>query len=238
MMRNWQYSVTFLSFILLSFHACAVSDEDMAEFLGKDILYSSPFERGDKAVVLHSDEIRLSDNFIDDGFIVVNQKDYPIDQLFVKNSNGRYENLAFVLNYDGVANTYFIRYYDKERLALKDEVERLKHEAENCIGTYAGGGLESVAEETEQYGQCLDNVFYRSIDLFYSRSYEHMVADYEKISELWKKLYFDMANPDNCYGKCGTVAQMQAYGRVIDAKKNFILDLLNTPQLKEDAENH
>lgn len=123
MMRNWRYNVTFLSFILLSFNAQAVSEVDVKAFRGKEIIYSSPFDSGDKAVVLYGDEIRLSDNFIDDGLIVVNQKEYPIDQLFVKSANGRYENLASVLNYDGIANTYFIRYYDKERLALKDEVE-------------------------------------------------------------------------------------------------------------------
>jgi len=106
------------------------------------------------------------------------------------------------------------------------------------VGDYAAGGSESVAAEAEQYGQCLDNVFYRSINLFYSRSYEQMVADYGKLSELWTRFYFNMANPDNCYGKCGTVAQMQAYGKVVEAKKNFVLELLNTPQLVDDTENH
>jgi len=228
---SWLYRVGSFCLILNSFNAVAFSEADINALKGVDILYSSPFENGNKATKLNSENIHLSPDFIDDGNIIIEQKAYPIDQLFIKNTDGKYENLAYLLDYNGIANTYRIRYYDTTRLAIKDELERLKQQTLNCVSDYTGSGLETIADETAHFNICLDNIFYRVINLFYTQSEEQLIKNYKEQSDILKNLYFDLANPDNCYGRCGTIAQMRAYGQIIEAKQQFILNLLNNPLL-------
>lgn len=231
MKKSWLYGLSVLCFFYGAENTQAVSINDISFLKGKEIIFSSPYEDADKAIHLNTDDISLSESFYDDGEIIFNQKAYPIDQLFVRNNEGQYENLASVLKYDGIATTYFIRYYDKDRLALSDEIHKLKQQAKNCVGIYEKGGTEAIAEQAQKFGHCLDEVFYRSVHLFYSQSEESMIKDYQEQCTLWTRFYFAIENPDNCYGKCGTVAQMRAYGKVVEAKQKFILDLLNNQSL-------
>lgn len=226
MQKKLCYFIVLLLLAVFS-NAGAVSETDITFLQGKDVIYSSPFEDGSKAIKLKVDDVKLSTDFDDDGQLVINQKAYPIDQIFVQKEEGKYENLAYLLNYNGIASTYFIRYYDKERLRVDDEIVHLKQRAKDCVGVYNGGGSDSVGREAAQYGKCLDDVFYRVVDLFYTQSKERMLKNYEEQSSLWKRTYFDMIGMDYCYGRCGTTEQMQAYGRIVEAKQKFILDLLD-----------
>ena len=223
MKRCWLYGISFLSLTLNAFSAFAISQTDIDALKGRDILYSSPFEDGNKAIKLNSDNIQFSENFIDDGQLIIQQRTYPIDQLFIKNSEDKYENLAYLLNYDGIAHTYFIHYYDETRLAVKDEVAQLRQQTKDCIRDYVGAGVTAIADETMHHNLCLDNIFYRVANLFYEQSKELLIKDYKELSALWTRIYFNLSQPDNCYGKCGTIAQMQAYDKILNAKQQLIL---------------
>ena len=117
MRKSWLYRISFLCLILNFSQVFAFSEDSISNLKGKDFIYSSPFEDGNKATKFKAENISLSTNFIDDGKLIINQHAYPIDQLFIKNDTEQYENLAYLLNYNGIATTLFIRYYDKERLS-------------------------------------------------------------------------------------------------------------------------
>lgn len=234
MRKRWLYRISFLCLILNFPQAFALSEDDISNLKGKDFIYSSPFEDGNKATKFKAENISLSTNFIDDGKLIINQHTYPIDQLFIKNNTGQYENLAYLLNYNGITTTLFIRYYDKERLSIKNEIAKLKEQTNNCINIYNGSGSNIIAKEANQQEKCLDKIFHRIVHLFYTKSEQQLLKDYNEQSALWTKLYFNAINPDNCINGCGTITQMQAYNKVAEAKQTFILDFLKTFELSID----
>lgn len=227
-MKNSWFIVWFLLGFSVYFpNSFAQELKNLNSLNGQDVLYSSPYLSGAEAEVIKVHNIQQSDDFFDSGHVLVNGESYPIDQLFVKNSDGLYENLAYLFNYDGVGQTFFIRYYDKERLSIKDEILNSKQKVAACVTDYKGSGVESVKRESEAFTKCLDEVFYHIVQLFYANSSESMIQSYQGAADNLEVFYENSASPDFCYGKCGTISQMKAFDNVVKAKRQFILDVLD-----------
>lgn len=223
-MKSWFYGVFML---FLSLTARAQHIEGISFLKGKDIIWSSPYKKASDAKVISVNKITKGENFYDNGDIIINNSEYPIDQLFVKNKNGRYENLLSLMGENIVSGTFFIRYYDENLLAINDEITKIRSDVEKCIGNFNSGGIEGVEKEASDYEKCLDDIYYRCVDVFYANSRNELLKNYTKISEAIKDNYLLSSNPDYCYGKCGSISIMKSYNKVLEMKKKIVLDLLN-----------
>lgn len=233
-MRSWLYGV-FVSVIFISVNARADGIDNITQLKGQDIIWSSPYRSGKEAQLIKVNRIDLGADFVDDGGIIVNGKTYPIDQLFIE-KDGKYENLAHLLSYNGVGNTFFVRYYDKDRLSIHQELQKLKSVTASCLGEYNEGGIEGVKKEASQYEACLDAVFERIVGLFYVQSGFGVRQNYEALSAGLKGFYADISNPDYCYGKCGTITQMRMYDKILKRKRDFIFDMLDEIDIQNNDE--
>lgn len=224
MMKSWFYGVLVL---LLSFslNLRAQQIDDISSLIGNEIVWSSPYKKASEAEVILVKEITKGENFLDNGEVIVNNIVYPIDQLFVKNRDDRYENLLSLLGENIILGTFFIKYYNEELLAVDDEIVKIKSDVENCIKVFNSDGIVGIEKEALEQEKCLDDIYYRSVDVFYANSKEEMLKNYMKLSLDIKENYLLASNPDYCYGKCGTVGQMKAYMKLLEIKKKIILDL-------------
>lgn len=223
-MKSWFYGV-FMS--LLSFSANAQHIDDISFLKGKEIIWSSPYKKASKAKVILVSEITKGENFYDNGDIIINNSEYPIDQLFIKNTNGRYENLLSIMGEDIILGTFFIKYYDENLLAINDELTKIKYDIENCVKDFDGGGMAGIEKEALEQEKCLDDIYYRCVDVFYANSRDEILENYMKLSDDIKENYFLASNPDYCYGRCGTIQQMKVYKKILSAKKKIVLDLID-----------
>ena len=225
-MKKLVYGI--MSFLLLlgTNETLGAEKSDFNSYVGQKVLYCSPYLSSDEAkeVVVHN--INTSDDFVDDGRLVINGNLYPIDQIFVKNNDGKYENLAKITNYSGIAGTFFVRYCESERLPIKTEIQNLKTQAESCIKDYYGSGSSQIAEESTKYEQCLDDVFYKTINIFYSYNQDVLIKSYADMTAALKNLYYEAAEPDYCYGKCGTMSSMLSMSEVLKIKQEIVLNIL------------
>ncbi len=197
-----------------------VIEERIEEFKNQRVLYSSPYHAGEDAVWIDVHEVELSDDFVDDGMIVLNSEVYPVDQIFIPNKEGRLENLTSVYAYNGVGRTFFLRYYDKERLAVSDEKTKLLTELERCVMPFEEGA--GIFVEGEVQSRCIDEVFGRLVRLFYSYSAEEILADYQAMVRLWFKSSSALSEADFCYGKCGEFAVGSSVGRAVELQEAFV----------------
>jgi len=200
----------------------------VAELAGQRVLYSSPYLRGDEAVEIEVQQAQVSDDFVDDGLIVLNGVEYPLDQIFMQNNEGRLENLASLYAYNGVAGTFLLRYYDKERLAVANEKAKLLADVDRCVQPFEFGGADGVYRESKAQSACIDEVFQRFVKLFYSFSEEEILADYQAMVELWDKSFEALAAADFCYGRCGTAAMMSAAGKAVEMQAAFVHEAIET----------
>ena len=221
-MKSWFYGIFML---LLSLSANAQQIDDISSLRGSEIVWSSPYKKASDAEVILVKEITKGENFLDNGEIIINNRKYPIDQLFVKNDNGRYENLLSLWGENIISGTFFIKYYNEDLLAIDDEIFKIKSDVENCVKDFNSGGIAGIEKEALEQEKCLDDIYYRSVDVFYANSKNEMLKNYIKLSNDIKENYFLVSNPDYCYGKCGTVRQMKVYDRILEIKKKIILDL-------------
>ena len=224
MIKSWFYGVLVL---LLGFSSNlrAKQIDDISSLQGSEIIWSSPYKKASDAEVILVKEITKEENFLDNGDIIINNRKYPIDQLFVKNDNGRYENLLSITGDNIIQGTFFIKYYNEDLLAIDDEIFKIKSDVENCVKDFNSGGIAGIEKEALEQEKCLDDIYYRSVDVFYVNSKNEMLKNYMKLSNDIKENYFLASNPDYCYGKCGTVRQMKVYDRILEIKKKIILDL-------------
>ncbi len=143
--RNMMRIVKYLLVLAVMLMAGGVEAQDkrlaasVDELAGRQVLYSSPYLRGDEAVMIEVKQAQLSDDFVDDGLIVLNGKKYPLDQIFMQNNEGRFENLASLYAYNGAARTFLLRYYDKERLAVAEEKAKMLTDVDRCVQPFEGG---------------------------------------------------------------------------------------------------
>ena len=223
-MKSWFYGIFML---LLSLSANAQQIDDISSLIGSEIVWSSPYKKASDAKVIFVKEITKGKNFYDNGDIIINNRKYPIDQLFVKNDNGRYENLLSITGDNIIQGTFFIKYYNEDLLAVGDEIIKIKSDVENCVKNFNSGGIAGVEKEALEQEKCLDDIYYRCVDVFYANSKEDMSKNYMKLSDDIKENYFLASNPDYCYGKCGTIKQMKVYDRILEIKKKIILNLVD-----------
>lgn len=223
----------FFSVLVINSNARASEIDNITQLKGQDIIWSSPYKSGKEAQHIKVNRIDLGEDFIDDGGIVINDKIYPIDQLFIQ-KDGRYENLARILPYNGVGNTFFMQYYDENRLSVRQELVELKNMTIGCLGDYNQGGIGGIKKEASQYETCLDNVFERVVELFYVQSGSKLRHNYKALSTDLNDFYSNISQPDYCYGKCGMVAQMRIYNKILERKKDFIFDMLNQIEIDDE----
>ena len=84
-----------------------------------------------------------------------------------------------------------------------------------------------ILKKRKYLQKCLDDIYYRCVDVFYANSKEEMLKNYIKLSDDIKENYFLANEPDYCYGKCGTIEQMKVYDRILEIKKKIIVDLVD-----------
>lgn len=221
-MKSWFYGVLVL---LLSLNANAQHIDDISLLKGTEIIWSSPYKKASDAEVILVKEITKGENFCDSGEVIINNRKYPIDQLFVKNDNGRYENLLNLTKDNIIQGTFFIKYYNEDLLAIDDEIVKIKSDVENCAKDFNSGGIAGIEKEALEQEKCLDDIYFRCVDIFYANSKDEILKNYMKLSDEIKESYFLTSNPDYCYGKCGTIEQMKVYDRILEIKKKIILDL-------------
>lgn len=232
MMKSWLYGV-FVSVIFITSCVKANTIDNIAQLNGRDVIWSSPYKSGKEAQRIKVNHINFGEDFFDDGRVVINEKLYPIDQLFIEN-DGKYENLAHILSYNGVGNTFFIRYYDENRLPVHQELLNLKNMATSCLGDYNKGGVEGIKKEALQYEICLDSIFNQIVDLFYAQSGLKLRQNYDALSTALNGFYSNISQPDYCYGKCGTIAQMRVYNKILERKRDFILDMIDQIDISDE----
>lgn len=232
MIKSWLLGV-FIFVAFISSNARAKGIDNITQLKGHDVIWSSPYKSGKEAQLIKVNHIDFGEDFADDGGIVINNKTYPIDQLFIEN-DGRYENLAHILPYNGVGNTFFIRYYDKKRLSVHQELINLKNMTTSCLGNYNRGGIEGIKEEALRYEICLNDVFERVVNLFYVQSGSKLRQKYEALSTNLNEFYSNISQPDYCYGKCGTIAQMRMYNKILERKKDFIFDMIDQIEIDDN----
>lgn len=223
-MKSWFYGIFML---LLSLSANAQQIDDISSLIGSEIVWSSPYKKASDAEVILVKEITKGENFLDNGEVIVNNIVYPIDQLFVKNRDDRYENLLSITGDNIIQGTFFIKYYNEDLLAVGDEIIKIKSDVENCVKDFNSGGITGIEKEALEQEKCLDDIYYRCVDVFYANSKEDMSKNYMKLSDDIKENYFLASNPDYCYGKCGTIEQMKVYDRILEIKKKIILNLVD-----------
>lgn len=223
-MKSWFYGIFML---LLTLSTNAQQIDDISSLRGREIVWSSPYKKASDAKVIFVKEITKGKNFYDNGDIIINNRKYPIDQLFVKNDNGRYENLLSITGDNIIQGTFFIKYYNEDLLAVGDEIIKIKSDVENCVKDFNSGGIAGIEKEALEQEKCLDDIYYRCVDVFYANSKEEMLENYIKLSEDIKENYFLVSNPDYCYEKCGTIEQMKVYDRILEIKKKIILNLVD-----------
>lgn len=226
MKKSWFYRILLLFLCLCQF-AHAQNVNDLSTLKGNRLIYSSPYRDGNDINYLDVNHIALSPDFIDDGNLIINGKPYPIDQLFMKNKNDKYENLASIFNYNGIAKTYFIRYYDENRLNMPDEISRLRTQTQNCLQNYVNENTDSLDAEVLAYTTCLDNIFAYIVDSYYTKSAQLMHNKYQMLSHAMTDFSFAIISPDFCYGHCGTITQVKAYNQVLKTKQLFIFNILD-----------
>ena len=213
--------------LLLSLSANAQQIDDISSLIGSEIVWSSPYKKASDAEVILVKEITKGENFLDNGEVIVNNIVYPIDQLFVKNRDDRYENLLSITGDNIIQGTFFIKYYNEDLLAVGDEIIKIKSDVENCVKDFNSGGITGIEKEALEQEKCLDDIYYRCVDVFYANSKEDMSKNYMKLSDDIKENYFLASNPDYCYGKCGTIKQMKVYDRILEIKRKIILNLVD-----------
>ena len=193
MIKSWFYGVLVL---LLGFSSNlrAKQIDDISSLRGSEIIWSSPYKKASDAEVILVKEITKEENFLDNGDIIINNRKYPIDQLFVKNDNGRYENLLSITGDNIIQGTFFIKYYNEDLLAIDDEIIKIKSDVENCVKYFNSGGIAGIEKEALEQEKCLDDIYYRCIDVFYANSKEEMLKNYIKLSDDIKKNYFRVKN--------------------------------------------
>lgn len=233
-MKSWFYGV-FIS--LLSLGANAQYINDISSLQGNEIMWSSPYKKADDAKIIFVNKIIKGENFYDNGDIIINDSIYPIDQLFVKNKNDKYENLLSLVRENIISGTFFIKYYNKNLLAINDEITKIRSDVEQCIGNFNSGGIKGVEKETSYYEKCLDDIYYKCVDVFYTNSRDELLENYTKISEAIKENYLLISNPDYCYGKCGSVSFMKSYNKILEIKKMIVLDLLDNIVVEDKRKN-
>ena len=223
-MKSWFYGIFML---LLSLSANAQQIDDISSLIGSEIVWSSPYKKASDAEVILVKEITKGENFLDNGEVIVNNIVYPIDQLFVKNRDDRYENLLSITGDNIIQGTFFIKYYNEDLLAVGDEIIKIKSDVENCVKDFNSGGITGIEKEALEQEKCLDDIYYRCVDVFYANSKEDISKNYMKLSDDIKENYFLASNPDYCYGKCGTIEQMKVYERILEIKRKIILNLVD-----------
>ncbi|MBQ8750154.1 MAG: hypothetical protein IJZ30_00770 [Alphaproteobacteria bacterium] len=225
-MKSWFYGVLVL---LLGFSSNlrAKQIDDISSLQGREIVWSSPYKKASDAEVIFVKEIIKGKNFYDNGDIIINNRKYPIDQLFVKNDSGQYENLLSITGDNIIQGTFFIKYYNEDLLAIDDEIIKIKSDVKNCIDDFYSSGIKGIEKEALEQEKCLDDIYYRCVDVFYANSKEEMLKNYMKLSDDIKENYFLASEPDYCYGKCGTIEQMKVYDRILEIKKKIIVDLVD-----------
>ncbi len=211
---------------LIAHTTAAEGKADIAALKGETLIISSPFVNGADASRITVSDISFSPDYADDGKLIINGVSYPVDRLFRQNADGRWENLNAILKYNGTGGTFFIRYYDKGRLAVADEKARLEKQTATCMAAYDGDTAGKVLEEVADRQKCLDDVFSRTVNLFYSFNAGEMHESYNAVSSAADKFYTASASPDYCYGRCGTLAAVTAADKALSAKRDFILHLL------------
>ena len=223
-MKSWFYGVFIL---LLSLSANAQHIDDISLLKGTEIIWSSQYKKASNAKVILVKEITKGENFCDSGEVIINNSKYPIDQLFIKNDRGQYENLLNLTKDNIIQGTFFIKYYNEDLLAIDDEIFKIKSDVENCVKDFNSGGIAGIEKEALEQEKCLDDIYYRCVDIFYANSKDEILKNYMKLSDEIKENYFLASNPDYCYGKCGTIEQMKVYDRILEIKKKIILDLVD-----------
>lgn len=223
-MKSWFYGVFIL---LLSLNANAQHIDDISLLKGTEIIWSSPYKKASNAKVILVKEITKGENFCDSGEVIINNSKYPIDQLFIKNDRGQYENLLNLTKDNIIQGTFFIKYYNEDLLAIDDEIVKIKSDIKNCIEDFYGSGIAGIEKEALEQEKCLDDIYFRCVDIFYANSKDEILKNYMKLSDEIKESYFLTSNPDYCYGKCGTIEQMKVYDRILEIKKKIILDLVD-----------
>ena len=223
-MKSCFYGVFIL---LLSLNANAQHIDDISLLKGTEIIWSSPYKKASNAKVILVKEITKGENFCDSGEVIINNSKYPIDQLFIKNDRGQYENLLNLTKDNIIQGTFFIKYYNEDLLAIDDEIVKIKSDIKNCIKDFYGSGITDIAKEALEQEKCLDDIYFRCVDIFYANSKDEILKNYMKLSDEIKENYFLTSNPDYCYGKCGTIEQMKVYDRILEIKKKIILDLVD-----------
>ena len=223
-MKSWFYGVFIL---LLSLSANAQHIDDISLLKGKEIIWSSPYKKASNAKVILVKEITKGENFCDSGEVIINNSKYPIDQLFIKNDRSQYENLLNLTKDNIIQGTFFVKYYNEDLLAIDDEIVKIKSDIKNCIKDFYGSGITDIAKEALEQEKCLDDIYFRCVDIFYANSKDEILKNYMKLSDEIKENYFLTSNPDYCYGKCGTIEQMKVYDRILETKKKIVLDLVN-----------
>ena len=230
-MKSLVYGV-FMSLLSLGVNAKYI--DNISSLQGKEIIWSSPYKKASDAKVILVKEITKGENFYDNGNIIINNHEYPIDQLFVKNTNDQYENLLSLMDENIISGTFFIKYYNKNLLAINDEITKIKYDAENCVKNFNGGGIAAIEKETLEQEKCLDDIYHKCVDAFYTNSRDELLGNYTKISEAIKDNYLLASNPDYCYGKCGSISIMKSYNKVLEIKKMVVLDLLNNIVIEDN----
>ena len=223
-MKSCFYGVFIL---LLSLNANAQHIDDISLLKGTEIIWSSPYKKASNAKVILVKEITKGENFCDSGEVIINNSKYPIDQLFIKNDRGQYENLLNLTKDNIIQGTFFIKYYNEDLLAIDDEIVKIKSDIKNCIEDFYGSGIADIEKEALEQEKCLDDIYFRCVDIFYANSKDEILKNYMKLSDEIKESYFLTSNPDYCYGKCGTIEQMKVYDRILEIKKKIILDLVD-----------
>ena len=218
-MKSWFCGIFAL---LLSFNVNAKTFENISFLQGKEIIWSSPYQKGSEAKIINVNKVFLDEDFFDNGKIHINNNNYSIDQLFIKNENGQFENLSYFFDYNGIGSTFFIQYYDKDRLSVNDEILLLKDSLKKCTGNYDASDISSMENEILQKEKCLNEIFYKLIDLFYTKSKDEIISSYKELTENIKNNYFLASNPDYCYGKCGTISYINAHNKILEIKQKII----------------
>lgn len=206
-------------------------EEHFAELEGQRVLYSSPYLEAKSAEEIDVRMAELSEDFADDGIIVLNGKNYPVDQMFMLNSEGVFENLASLYVYGGVGQTFLVRYYDKERLAVADEKAKLLADAARCVKSFEEGGADGVSLQAREQSLCLDGVFERFVKLFYNYSKDDILTDYREMVKRLRTSFEGLASADFCYGKCGTVASMRAAQQAVDMQAVFVRSAIESLEI-------
>ncbi|MBO5038305.1 MAG: hypothetical protein J6C85_02455 [Alphaproteobacteria bacterium] len=209
--------------------------ERIGELVGQEVLYSSPYQRGDEAVSLQVKTAEIGDDFVDRGEIILNGKAYPSDQLFIKNGAGRFENLLSLYRYDGVGGTFFLRYYDRERLAVDNEKATLLIKLERCVKEVDEGNVSDEYQEIMKQSACVDGVYERFLELFYNFSADELRGEYQAMVKALFKSFSGLIEADYCYGKCGSLAAVSALGRALELQALFVQEALKDLQIDEDG---